>query len=113
SKRGLATVTWKWSPPPVRSTTESSSASGNAASRSCRSGWVAILFHPSQGLSRLEHDADSSSGNLYVLQFATGPGLTGPGVLLRVGSGCSQTPVVTGLMAPGGFVFGPDAAVYI
>src|SRR5205823_8555966 len=30
SKRGLSTVTWKWSPPPVRSSTRSSAASGNA-----------------------------------------------------------------------------------
>jgi hypothetical protein len=52
-------------------------------------------------------------GHLYVLQFATGPGLSGPGALYRVDSGCSQTPVVTGLMAPGGFVFGSDGAIYI
>jgi monothiol glutaredoxin len=31
SKRGLVTITWKWSPPPVRSSTRSSSAPGNAA----------------------------------------------------------------------------------
>src|SRR5207248_305036 len=36
SKRGLATVTWKWSPPPVRSTTSSTDASGKACSRSIR-----------------------------------------------------------------------------
>src|SRR5919109_1789760 len=30
-KRGLVTATWKWSPPPVRSSTTSSVASGNAA----------------------------------------------------------------------------------
>src|SRR5919197_1842956 len=30
-KRGLVTATWKWSPPPVRSSTRSSVASGNAA----------------------------------------------------------------------------------
>lgn len=52
-------------------------------------------------------------GHLYVLQFATGPGLSGPGVLLRIDSNCSQTPVVTGLTAPGGFVFGSDGAIYI
>src|SRR5439155_6532170 len=34
AKRGLATVTWKWSPPPVRSSTDSSAASGNASRRS-------------------------------------------------------------------------------
>src|ERR671930_2466030 len=30
-KRGLVTATWKWSPPPVLSSTDSSRASGNAA----------------------------------------------------------------------------------
>src|SRR5204863_8797755 len=30
SKRGLATTTWKWSPPPVRSSTATSPASGKA-----------------------------------------------------------------------------------
>src|ERR1700674_5369605 len=35
-KRRLATGSWKWSPPPVRSTTCSSVASGNAcSSRAC------------------------------------------------------------------------------
>jgi sugar lactone lactonase YvrE len=52
-------------------------------------------------------------GHLYVLQFATGPGLSGPGALYRIDSGCSQTPVVTGLIAPGGLVFGSDGAIYI
>src|SRR5829696_5824085 len=33
AKRSLATVTWKWSPPPVRSTTAISPASGNASRR--------------------------------------------------------------------------------
>src|SRR5437660_7395329 len=42
SKRGVATVTWKWSPPPVRSSTRSSVASGNARARSSRSGAVAM-----------------------------------------------------------------------
>jgi hypothetical protein len=52
-------------------------------------------------------------GHLYVLQFATGPGLTGPGILYRVDSGCTKTPVVTDLVAPGGVTFGPDGAIYI
>src|SRR5262245_35585837 len=43
SKRALATVTWKWSPVPVRSCTSSSDASGNASPSSVRSLSVAIL----------------------------------------------------------------------
>src|SRR3954451_20998724 len=37
------TVTWKWSPPPVRSTTSSSVASGNACSSRWRRGCVLTL----------------------------------------------------------------------
>src|SRR5262249_28059040 len=36
------TVTWKWSPVPVRSSTSSSDASGNASARRARIGSVAI-----------------------------------------------------------------------
>src|SRR6185312_4459014 len=37
---GAVTTTWKWSPPPVRSVTSSSVASGNAPWSSVRSGSV-------------------------------------------------------------------------
>lgn len=46
--------------------------------------------------------------HLYVLQFATGPGLSGPGILYRIDSGCTKTPVVTDLFTPGGIAFGED-----
>ena len=46
--------------------------------------------------------------HLYVLQFATGPGLSGPGILYRIDAGCTKTPVVTGLFTPGGLAFGED-----
>jgi sugar lactone lactonase YvrE len=52
-------------------------------------------------------------GNLYVLQFASLAGNTGPGILYRLESDGSKTPVVTGLIAPGGLAFGPDGAIYI
>jgi hypothetical protein len=39
------------------------------------------------------------SGNLYVLQFAAGSGLSGPGVLLRVGQDCSRTELASDLIA--------------
>jgi len=52
-------------------------------------------------------------GHLYVLQHASLAGLTGPGILYRLESDGTKTPVVTGLIAPGGVVFGPDGALYI
>jgi sugar lactone lactonase YvrE len=52
-------------------------------------------------------------GNLYVLEFASGPDLTGPGTLWRLESNGTKTAVVTDLIAPGGVVFGRDGAFYI
>jgi hypothetical protein len=52
-------------------------------------------------------------GHLYVLQFASLPGNSGPGILYRLESDGTKTPVVTDLVAPGGVEFGPDGALYI
>ena len=53
-------------------------------------------------------------GHLYVLQFASLPGLTGPGILYRLESdGTTKTPIVTDLITPGGIAFGPDGALYL
>lgn len=66
-----------------------------------RSGFTAII------------DIAWADDHLYVLQFATGPGLSGPGVLLRVERNGPPTPVVTGLFTPGGIAFRGDDTVYI
>jgi hypothetical protein len=55
-------------------------------------------------------------GNLYVLENASGangPFLSTPGQLLRVGPGCSVTPVATGLPAPTSVAIGPDGDAYL
>lgn len=52
-------------------------------------------------------------GHLYVLQFASLAGLTGPGILYRLESDGTKTPVLTNLIAPGGIAFGTDGALYI
>jgi hypothetical protein len=52
-------------------------------------------------------------GNLYVLQFANGPGLSGPGELWRVPPSGPKTLVATGLIAPGSVAIGPDGAFYV
>jgi hypothetical protein len=56
------------------------------------------------------------SGNLYVLENASGPNgpfLSTPGQLLRVESNCSRTPVATGLPAPTSVAIGPDGDPYV
>ena len=58
--------------------------------------------------------ASGPDGHLYVLQFASLAGLTGSGILYRLESdGTTKTPIVTGLITPGGIVFGPDGALYL
>jgi sugar lactone lactonase YvrE len=53
-------------------------------------------------------------GSLYVLQHATGPGLTGNGALIRVApDGTRATVASTGLVSPTSVAVGPDGALYV
>jgi sugar lactone lactonase YvrE len=52
-------------------------------------------------------------GNLYVLQFASETGLSGPGVLIRVDPDGTRTIVATGLAAPTSVAIGPDGNAYV
>src|SRR5919204_4679381 len=62
-KRGLVTVTWKWSPPPVRSATSSSAASGKAARRRVSSRAVDIeTYGGTQALVRDDEARGASGG---------------------------------------------------
>jgi hypothetical protein len=68
------------------------------------------------GFSFIIDIAFDESGNLYVLENASGlggPFKGTPGQLLRVGSDCSKTPVATGLPAPTSVVIGPDGNAYL
>jgi hypothetical protein len=65
------------------------------------------------GFSFIISMAWGPDGHLYVLQYASTPGLQGPGVLYRIDSGCVKTPVITDLFTPGGLAFGPDGAAFI
>jgi sugar lactone lactonase YvrE len=51
-------------------------------------------------------------GRLYVLEFGHPPDGTGS-ALYRLESNGSKTPVITGLQAAGGFVFGPHGSIYV
>jgi hypothetical protein len=58
--------------------------------------------------------AFDSQGNVYVLQFATGPmGLGGPGELLRIAPDGSPPTVIDGLDRPTSVAVGPDGALYV
>jgi hypothetical protein len=53
-------------------------------------------------------------GSLYVLQHATGPGLTGDGALIRVAPNGTRTIVASaGLVRPTSVALGPDGAFYV
>lgn len=52
-------------------------------------------------------------GNLYVLEHATGPGLSGFGALTRVAPNGDRTVVATGLNRPTSVAIGPDCGAYV
>lgn len=52
-------------------------------------------------------------GNLYVLEHATGPGLSGPGALTRVAPNGDRTVVAAGLTRPTSVAIGPDCNAYV
>lgn len=54
-----------------------------------------------------------SEGNLYVLEHATGPGLSGAGRVTRVDSHGNRTVLITGLTRPTSVAVGPDCAAYV
>jgi hypothetical protein len=66
------------------------------------------------GFSFIIDLAVGRDGSLYVLEFATGPGLSGPGDLWRVRpSGTTRTLVASGFVAPGSVAIGGDGALYV
>jgi hypothetical protein len=54
-----------------------------------------------------------SEGNLYVLEHATGPGLSGAGRVTRVDSNGNRTVLITGLTRPTSVAIGPDCDAYV
>ena len=53
------------------------------------------------------------AGNLYVLELATGPGLSGPGALTQVAPNGDRTVIATGLTRPTSVAIGPDCNAYL
>lgn len=54
-----------------------------------------------------------SKGNLYVLEHATGPGLSGTGAVTRISRNGNRAVVITGLTRPTSVAIGPDCDAYV
>jgi hypothetical protein len=53
------------------------------------------------------------SGNLYVLEHATGPGLSGPGALIKVSPSGARTTVADDLSQPTALMIGHHGVIYV
>lgn len=67
-----------------------------------------------QGFTAIIDIAFAPDGNLYVLQFATGPGLSGNGALIRVDPDGTRTTIASaGLLAPTSVAIDRDGRLYV
>jgi len=55
----------------------------------------------------------AADGSLYVVQYASGPFFSGPGVLIRVAPDGSRTVLTNELFQATGVLAAPDGSVYV